>query len=414
MKTKTTLILIVLFSINALYAQWAQKANHAGGGRGLCAAFTVGDKIYVFGGSTTTTNVYKELWEYNTVTNAWSQKADFPGGPRVASTAFAVGNKGYTGLGSDFTNYFNDLWEYDPAADSWLQKANFPGSVRQSATGMTIGNKGYLGGGLKYTGSFTLYNDFWEYDPASDAWLQKANIPGPSRSDAAACAIGNIGYFGLGTNKTNLSYNDFYAYDPAADSWTALSSPNGNATGASAMFAIGTDCYLVGGHDWSNNYTTNICQQYNTLTDTWAPVASFPGGSVYYHVAASVNGKAFVGTGGNSTLAPKKDWWLYTVPATATITSITSQNKDQVSLSIYPNPFNDQVTVSFKDAQYNDNLTFCITNVLGEQVFRSNIDNTLSPDHTLQLPAGLSSGVYSYSLINGRHANMASGKIVKE
>ena len=41
----------------------------------------------------------------------------------------------------------NDFWEYDPATNTWTQKADFGGTARQYATGLSIGSKGYIGTG---------------------------------------------------------------------------------------------------------------------------------------------------------------------------------------------------------------------------------------------------------------------------
>jgi len=43
--------------------------------------------------------------------------------------------------------YKNDFWEYDPATNVWVQKVNFGGDAREQAIGFSIGNKGYIGTG---------------------------------------------------------------------------------------------------------------------------------------------------------------------------------------------------------------------------------------------------------------------------
>ena len=52
--------------------------------------------------------------------------------------------------------YFADFWEYDPSTNVWTQKADFGGGARSGAVGFSIGSKGYIGTGGA--------NDFWEYD----------------------------------------------------------------------------------------------------------------------------------------------------------------------------------------------------------------------------------------------------------
>ena len=57
----------------------------------------------------------------------WTQKADFRELEETSCISFSIGNKGYIGLGSDMDqHYYNDFWEYDPFTNAWTQKANFP------------------------------------------------------------------------------------------------------------------------------------------------------------------------------------------------------------------------------------------------------------------------------------------------
>lgn len=57
--------------------------------------------------------------------------------------------------------------------NAWAQKTNFGGTARWGAVGFSIGNKGYIGTGGE--GSVPK-NDFWEYDPTTDTWTQKASV----------------------------------------------------------------------------------------------------------------------------------------------------------------------------------------------------------------------------------------------
>ena len=51
--------------------------------------------------------------------------------PRYGAVGFSIGSKGFIGTGVDFFgNYYNDFWEYNPATNTWTQKANFGGISR--------------------------------------------------------------------------------------------------------------------------------------------------------------------------------------------------------------------------------------------------------------------------------------------
>ena len=64
------------------------------------------------------------------------------------AVGFSIGSKGYIGTGLLIvTFHFKDFWEYDPATNTWTQKADFGGTARTNAVGFSIGSKGYIGTG---------------------------------------------------------------------------------------------------------------------------------------------------------------------------------------------------------------------------------------------------------------------------
>src|SRR5438552_2480307 len=61
---------------------------------------------------------------FNSFAGYWTQKANFPG-KRTATFSFSIDQKGYVGCGWDSTGLHKDFWEYDPATNLWTQKADF-------------------------------------------------------------------------------------------------------------------------------------------------------------------------------------------------------------------------------------------------------------------------------------------------
>ncbi|MFT6502467.1 MAG: N-acetylneuraminic acid mutarotase, partial [Crocinitomicaceae bacterium] len=112
------------------------------------------------------------------------------------------------------------------SAGAWTKMADFGGATgRHRAIGLSIGNKGYIGTGhFNGTGVETYYSDWWEYDPATNAWSQKADYIGNSGlGDLGLLSIEipdiNVGYVGLG----ELDPSSLYKYDPATNSWSQVS-----------------------------------------------------------------------------------------------------------------------------------------------------------------------------------------------
>jgi hypothetical protein len=56
--------------------------------------------------------------------------------------------------------------------------------------------------------------DFWEYDPVTNAWTQRADFGGTGRSGAVGFSIGSKGYIGIGGDSNNAFLNDFWVYTP--------------------------------------------------------------------------------------------------------------------------------------------------------------------------------------------------------
>ena len=189
----------------------------------------------------------------------WTQKADFGGAARTAAVGFSIGNKGYIGTGAAGNTKFNDFWEYDPETNAWTQKANVTFDGRTNATSFTLEGKGYIVGG--FTTSFT--KNLLEYDPATNQWNYRANFLGVARGDGVAFNISNGVLFGSGYAASGHR-KDFYLYSPPP-------------------------------------------------FNSWAQLAPLPGVERMDAVGFTIDGKGYVGTGdggGNQLI----DWWEYTLP----------------------------------------------------------------------------------------------------
>ena len=106
--------------------------------------------------------------------NSWIQMSNFGGGVRNSAVSFSIGSKGYVGTGSPNNtglNLQNDFWEFDPSTNIWTQKADFPGGARQAGIAFGINGKAYVGTGI--TSPYILFNDLYEYTPSTNTWVKK-------------------------------------------------------------------------------------------------------------------------------------------------------------------------------------------------------------------------------------------------
>jgi N-acetylneuraminic acid mutarotase len=203
---------------------WAEKSSLPDAyGRAWAVGFSIGTKGYIGTGfwfNGTTGSYYKDFWEWDQVTNVWTKKADFPGNAQTQAVGFSIGNKGYIGTGSGAGQALcKDFWEWDQATNTWTRKADFGGASRALAVGFSIGNKGYIGTGYTVVGNTeNLYKDFWEWDQATNVWIQKTDLAGDPRASAIGFSIGNKGYIGIGTGgNITYAFRDFWEYDPTIE-----------------------------------------------------------------------------------------------------------------------------------------------------------------------------------------------------
>jgi gliding motility-associated-like protein len=183
------------------------------------------------------------------------------------------------GTGRTGNSFYNDFWEFNPAANAWVQKANFPGAARAYAAGFSIGTNGYIGTGADNIGN--IFDDFYEWNQSANTWSQKANYPNQvSDIDHAAFSIGCQGYFGTGADDPSSPgqfFNDFWEYTP--DNLPAVPA----VVTASSTICIGDGVLLTAGggtgYVWSTGSTDNVISVVPSSTTTYSVTVSTDCGS---------------------------------------------------------------------------------------------------------------------------------------
>jgi hypothetical protein len=286
--------------------KWTKKASLSVTGRHNAVAFSIGNKGYI-GTGEVGSGFAKDFWEYDPTTNAWTQKADLGGLGRTNAFGFSIGTKGYIGTGYS-TAAFKDFWEYNSATNIWTQKANFgglsvtDGTERSGATGFSIGNKGYAGTGVAINGSSK--KDFWEYNPATDVWTQKADFGGEGRFFAVSFSMANKGYIGTGSVPGTFSdgtpyiipVKDFWEYNPLNNQWTQKADVGTSFERSNGFgFSIGSKGYIGSGIYYSL-YLKDFWE-YDAPTNIWTKKQDFAGDIRQGAVGFSINNKGYAGTG---------------------------------------------------------------------------------------------------------------------
>lgn len=206
----------------------------------------------------------------------WMQRTNMPADGRHRATAFSIGNRGYMGMGhvngnSAVINY-SDWWEYDPASDSWTQRANFP-TVNYGCIFFSAGNKGYCGGGA------FLNDEFYAYDPQTNTWTPIADCP-VSPTDMPSFSVNGKGYI--------LQGGQPYEYDPATNTWTIKQA-------APVTFGIWCSAFTIG----SSGYVRSGVNfyEYKPSQNMWVQRANFPGISTNGAVGVRHYNKGYIVSG---------------------------------------------------------------------------------------------------------------------
>lgn len=243
----------------------------------------------------------------NSINNTWRQKADLGYtqsnviSPRIEGVAFSIGQKGYVGMGVIGNYYVKDFWEFDPATNTWTQKANSLLTL-SNGVGFSIGSKGYVGTG---TSSST---NFWEFDPVANIWTSKAAFPGSSRSNAAGFSIGNKGYIGTGDDYFSR-FSDFWEYDPSLNTWVQKASFGGGLRSSAVGFSIGNKGYIGTGSDGRN--LKNDFWEFDPSKNTWTQKANVGGVSREWASGFSIGSLGYIGNGTRGFFPYENDFWEY-------------------------------------------------------------------------------------------------------
>ena len=276
MKKGSAFILILLlcsiwlstFNIAAVRAaddSWETMAKMPTARSGLGVAVVDG-KIYAIGGSDGNRNLgTNEL--YDPSTNTWVSKQPMPTARhRFGITVFE--NKIYV-MGGAGVNGFTDANEvYDPVSGTWETKASMPAGGRSELAVNAVNGKIYAIGGF-FLGIFWIPSNLTEvYDPVTDTWTTKAEMPTAVYSCTSAVVDNKIYLIENGRSVTVPCLNQIY--DTITDTWSIGQPLPTRAVGAAAVATTGVYApkriYVIGGGDL---FTYDLNQIYDPATDTW-------------------------------------------------------------------------------------------------------------------------------------------------
>ena len=238
----------------------------------------------------------------------WQKAAPSPFA-RVESPAAVVHGKIY--LFGGFTEDLqasNQVDVYDPASDSWTRKKDMP--TRLTHLNPAIGRKHHLVRGRfqgKHPGPVT--DEVWKYDIASDAWTAGPPLPERRAGGGLAMVGRKLHYFGGYKADRDTNAGDHWSLSlEGGKDWQReadLPDPRGHVSAAvldGKIYALGGDH----GHDITQ-IDVDSCHRYDPATKKWTEIASLPDGRSHFESSTIVAKGRIIIVGGrcNSSKPPR-------------------------------------------------------------------------------------------------------------
>jgi hypothetical protein len=240
--------------------------------------------------------------------NGWTVKATMPSPPKADGSAAVYNGKLYVFGGYDQTSGDprTETYEYDPSTNTWAQKANMP-TARWGPIAVEFNGKIYV-----FSGTAAGVNEV--YDPVLNTWETKSPMPSGFNQGLMGVRYGD---------RIHLFYHTLhYEYNPATDTYVAKTSmPTPRRW--STVAVVGDKIYVIGG--FHNTYgAVNENEVYDPATDSWTTKTPMPVSK--YGITREnpvINGKIYVTHGldggfhtDNYVYDPSTDSWQQKSSAT--------------------------------------------------------------------------------------------------
>lgn len=323
-------------------SQWSQKADFGSFGRHRGVAVGIGNKVYAGTGHLNgdgSDEWFSEWWEYDPATNSWAQKADYIGNN-------GNGDQDLTAIAIDGIGYISGGWyggaahfKYDPTTNTWTQITTPPSGFANTDP-FVIDGKGYY---MQWGGTNSLYM----FDPVLDTWSLIGSMPAVVNQRCATFVIDGKGYF-----KKDFT---FFEFQPGTNIWTQKANFPGTAPNNNIGLSQGGYGFCIGGYlGWGDMYQE--VWRYDPVLDTWTQMEDYPFTSRRWAVKAKIGERCYMGLGTNGTNF--NDFWEFNAVA----------NVDEFEIKDFKAyPTLAESHINFISTSSND-FTINVYNMMGEKI----------------------------------------------
>ena len=230
---------------------------------------------------------------------AWKKGAPSPFA-RVESPAAVVDGKLYLFGGfTDDLGASNQVDVYDPVSDSWARKKDMPSRLTHLNTAVD-GKTIWFAGGFKGKHPGPATAEVWKYDVPSDTWAEGPPLPERRAGGGLAVAGRRLHYFGgyKADRDTNSADHWSLSLDGGKD-WQReadLPDPRGHVSAAvldGKIYALGGDH----GHDVTQ-IDVPSCHRFDPATGKWSEIAKLPDGRSHFESSTVIHKGRILVVGG--------------------------------------------------------------------------------------------------------------------
>jgi N-acetylneuraminic acid mutarotase len=248
-------------------------------GRWELSTCVVDGKIYAIGGAGPVYQALRTVEAYDPATDTWTTKSEMPTARQGLSTSvvngkiYAIGGGASSSASYTSVETFSTVEAYDPASDTWTAKSDMP-TARVCHHANVVGGKIYIIGGSDAStpDNRSHVRTVEVYDPTTDTWTQEGEMPGSRAAGFGSVVDGKIYVIGGYGGSQRVD-----EYDPSTDTWATKSEMPTARRSLSTSVVDGT-IYAIGGYipDVRGHPGVATVEVYDPATDTWSTAPDMP------------------------------------------------------------------------------------------------------------------------------------------
>jgi N-acetylneuraminic acid mutarotase len=199
---------------------------------------------------------------------------------------------------------------YDPATDKWSRKKNMP-TRPTHANPAVDGRNVWLAGGFQGKHPGPTINEVWKYDSVADTWTPGPPLPERRAGGGLAIAHGRLHYFGGYKPDRDTVCVDHWSLPLKGDGKWTREADMPNPRGHLAAAVLDGQIYALGGTNGHDKKQVDLpfCNRYDPATKRWTAIAKLPDGRSHFEGSTIVHkGRIIVVAGRcNSTRPPRNN-----------------------------------------------------------------------------------------------------------